>query len=174
MCALEVHCLTEDLICHELWAICDFKCNIRLTWACLVKPAAQTLTGGVLLSSLAASNPPPHHLCGGSGGLECLKCHISPLSSDLLFSQASMLLADPLLMQVDLMWHISSSITVGSWVRKAGTGGELVWERRGARAGLFLSRAAKIPPAPPPLDLFNIPHPWPEALDAPSAVMDLK
>lgn len=39
------------------------------------------------------------------GGLECLKCHISPLSSDLLFSQkqASMLLADPLWMQVDLM-----------------------------------------------------------------------
>lgn len=46
---------------------------------------------------------PPITSAGVRGGLECLKCHISPLSSDLLFSQASMLLADPLLMQVDLM-----------------------------------------------------------------------
>lgn len=107
------------------------------------------------------------------GRLECLKCHISPLSSDLLFSQkqASMLLADPLWMQVDVMWHISSSITVGSWVRKAGTG-ELVWETGGARAGLFLSRAAKIPPAPSNSGLIKLPPPWPEALNPPSAVMD--
>lgn len=41
-------------------------------------------------------------------------------------------------------------------------------ERGGARAGLFLSRAAKIPPAPP-LDLFNIPY---RAFDPPSQVMD--
>lgn len=35
-------------------------------------------------------------------------------------------------MQVDLMWHISSSITMGSWVRKAGTG-ELVWKSVGGQ-----------------------------------------
>lgn len=113
------------------------------------------------------------------GGLECLKCHISPLSSDLLFSQkrASMLLADPLWMQVDLMWHISSSITAGSWVRKAGTGR---WcERRQWRGGpgpdtFCPGQLKSLQPPPSPSGLIQHSPPWPEALHPPSAVMDKK
>lgn len=130
--------------------------NARLTRADLEHCAAWALAGGVPFPAWQLQLPPPVLV----SGLECLKYHISsPLSSDLLFSQeqASMLLADPLWMQVDLMWHISSSTTVGSWVRKAGVGS---WcERGGGQGRTLLSRAAKIPPAPSLSDMFNIPHP---------------
>lgn len=117
--------------------------NIRLMRAGLVQQAAQTRAGGVPF-------PAGQLLClSGEGGLECLKCHISPLSSDLKFSQkqASMLLADPLWMQVDLMWHISSSITVGSWVKKAGMG-RWLWEEGGPGPD---SRPGQLKSLQPPL-----------------------
>lgn len=161
--------------CHELRAICEFSFFLKNNYIQVyVSQSAPTCCPDphrrCPLSSLAALHPslPPLLVRGRS---ECLKCHISPLSSDLLFSQkqASMLLADPLWLQVDVMWHISSSITVGRWVRKAGTGER--WGRGGPGPDSFCPGQLKsLQPHPPSLD----PPPWPEALNPPPAVMDKK
>ncbi|RVE56692.1 hypothetical protein OJAV_G00223690 [Oryzias javanicus] len=146
------------------------SCNLEVH--CLKDNPPPQLTRSAPLSSLAAQPPAP------PGGL-CLKVpHITPFSSDLLSSQkqASMLQADlpPLSGGGDSgrlnVTHII--IRRRGELGKDGRGGGLVWEKGRARAGLLLSRAAKIPPASPFLDSFDAPTRRPEALQAPTAAVD--
>lgn len=137
------------------------------------------------LSSLAALNLPPPPLPPPLlvSGLECLKCYISPLSSDLPFrrKQARMLAASwPPVDEGRLnVTHIIIRYC-GELGKDGGGYGELAWEEEGGGPGpdSFCPGQLKSLQPPPttsgPVQHPASPPPWPEALDPPATVMDKK